>query len=143
MSEDVSLFLEAVTKHRRTNNIMSARNSSARRAILREESNMQICSICGATPQEQAFDRHQRDEYYNQLIAKWKKRNDPNEPHPGLPLTMEDRVHHTIGFYELNSKDQEPALALMRAMEEMGIDKSELAYDFLKKAIEYRYGNQS
>lgn len=118
---------------------MARRNSSARGAILREESNIPVCSFCGATAEEQAFDQWLLNEDRNELQARWEKRKDPNEPHPGLPLTIEQRVHYTIASYELHSKDQEPAMALMRAMERMGIDQPGLAYDRLKKAIEYRY----
>ena len=67
-----------------------------------------------------------------ELCARWKQRNDPNEPAPGLPLTHEARVHFALLLYHNDSSMDPTVMAINRAAREAGV-----GYKDVVKALDH------
>src|SRR5258707_5573847 len=88
-----------------------------------EELKIEGCSICGISREEQEFQQAHVSVEFRMLYARWKQRNDPNEPAPGLPVTHEYRIHYALWLYQKYiSEGHLPIAATGRAAYEPGVD---------------------
>lgn len=103
---------------------------------------MEVCPICGITRREQEFQQEQASAEIRKNFARWKQRNDPNEPAPGLPLTHEARVHFALWFYHNDSSMDPTVVALARAAQEAGVDYKDVvrALDHTNRTNESKPG---
>jgi hypothetical protein len=83
---------------------------------------MEVCPICGITSREQEFQQEQASAELRKNFMRWKQRNDPKEPAPGLPLTHEALVHYALLLYHNDSSMDPTVVALTRAAREAGVD---------------------
>jgi hypothetical protein len=97
---------------------------------------MEVCPFCGITRDEREFQQRLVSEEQGKRLARWKQRNDPNEPAPGLPVTHEHRVHYALLLCENYLKDLSPQelpfLAIKRAAQEAKVD-----YNSVARALSY------
>ena len=87
-----------------------------------EESGMQRCPICGITRGEQEFQQQLVNEEYRKLRERWEQYHEPNEPHPGLPVTHEHRVHYALLLYENDLSMDATVIAINGAARKAGVD---------------------
>ena len=83
---------------------------------------MLVCPICGITREEQEAQQELASIEGRKLYARWKQRNDPNEPAPGLPVTNEYRVHYALLLYQNDSSMDPTVVAIARAAREARVD---------------------
>ena len=66
----------------------------------------QVCPFCGTTREEREFQAKMVNEERRICHDLWKRRSNPKEPVPGLPLTIEGRVHYVLLEYREHSPEE-------------------------------------